>query len=222
MHCVFHGIRFKVKKDWVSGTDALLFFSYLCIMNRKKIEVEVASISSSQVEAGAFAMVMQEVDGERKLPIIIGAYEAQAVLFELKKMMQARPMTHHMFCSVLKTLGAELLRVLIYRVESGVFFSYLYLKQGDTIYRVDSRTSDAVIMALHLKAPVLVYEDILDAERVKSPEEAEEAAKQGRKPERWSLEMLQAELKRAVEDEDYEKAAMLRDEINRRTENEKE
>lgn len=186
-------------------------------MNKKRIELQVLNISNSQAQAGAYAMVLGEVDGSRKLPVIIGASEAQAMLIEMKGVIPPRPLTHNLFASVLEVLGVKLMRVLIYKVDNGVFYSYLYLKADETILRVDARTSDAVVLALRMDAPILVYEDILEAERVKTegntPTDAQDPDKDTSSKEEM-LERLKAALQKAVDEEDYERAAQLRDLIN--------
>ena len=97
-------------------------------MNKKKIELQVLNISNSQAQAGAYALVLGEAGGERQLPIIIGATEAQAMVIEMKGIVPPRPLTHNLFASVLEVLGVKLMRILIYKVDNGVFYSYLYMK----------------------------------------------------------------------------------------------
>lgn len=190
-------------------------------MNKKKIELQILNISNSQAQAGAYALVLGEVGGERQLPIIIGASEAQAMVIELKGIVPPRPLTHTLFASVLEALGAQLLRVLIYKTDNGIFYSYLFLKEGESILRVDARTSDAVMLALRMNAPILIYEEILEAEQLI----ADSSAGNGKMPEREktskkdTVEMLKAALQKAVEEEDYERAALLRDQINQQTHN---
>ena len=185
-------------------------------MNKKKIELQVLNISNSQEQAGAYAMLLGEVDGPRKLPVIIGASEAQAMLIEIKGIIPPRPMTHNLFASVLEVLGVKLTRVLIYKVDNGVFYSYLYLKAEETMLRVDARTSDAVALSLRMSAPIYVYEDILNAERVKIEEDADEGSHitKASTPEE-ALAELKSALQKAVNEENYERAAQLRDQINR-------
>ena len=139
-------------------------------MNKKKIELQVLNISNSQAQAGAYALVLGEVGGKRQLPIIIGATEAQAMVIEMKGIVPPRPLTHNLFASVLEVLGVKLMRILIYKVDNGVFYSYLYMKAEETILRIDARTSDAVALALRMNAPIFVYEDILEAECLKTVE----------------------------------------------------
>ena len=139
-------------------------------MNKKKIELQVLNISNSQAQAGAYALVLGEAGGERQLPIIIGATEAQAMVIEMKGIVPPRPLTHNLFASVLEVLGVKLMRVLIYKVDNGVFYSYLYMKAEETILRIDARTSDAVALALRMNAPIFVYEEILETECLKTGE----------------------------------------------------
>ena len=139
-------------------------------MNKKKIELQVLNISNSQAQAGAYALVLGEVGGERQLPIIIGATEAQAMVIEMKGIVPPRPLTHNLFASVLEVLGVKLMRILIYKVDNGVFYSYLYMKAEETILRIDARTSDAVALALRMNAPIFVYEEILETECLKTGE----------------------------------------------------
>ena len=174
-------------------------------MNRNKVEIRVLSVSYSQEQAGAYALLLGEVDGPRKMPVIIGTAEAQAILIETKGIRPPRPLTHELFASVLDVLGARLLRVLIYKVENGLFYSYLYLQSGNDIIRVDSRTSDAVAMAMRMQSPILVYEDILNAERMKTDDEEEEQP---------TIDSIKKALDEAIAHEEYEKAASLRDMIN--------
>lgn len=105
---------------------------------KKKIELEVLNISNSQEQAGAYALVLGEVEGTRQLPVIIGAAEAQAMLISLKGIIPPRPLTHNLFASCLEVLGVNMMRALIYRVDNGVFYSYIYLKADDAIIRMDA------------------------------------------------------------------------------------
>ncbi len=189
-------------------------------MSKPKVELQVVNISGSQVQAGAYAMLLAEKDGDRQLPIIIGASEAQAIIMELRGITPPRPLTHELFASVIQVLGAKILRVLIYRAENGIFYSYLFLSAGEKLIRVDSRTSDAIALALHTKAPILIYEDILEAEKLNlKPEKpvGENNRKQNLKNDpvnqMQSVEIMQSALDKAIANEDYEQAAVLRDMI---------
>lgn len=190
-------------------------------MSKKKVELQVLNISNSQAQAGAYALVLGEVDGKRQLPVIIGASEAQAMVIELKGIVPPRPLTYNLFASVLEVLGVQLMHVLIYKVENGVFYSYLYMKEDETILRIDARTSDAVALALRMSAPIFIYEEILETEQLKTEKstdndhknEQEDLSKDN------ALDILKAALQKAVEEEDYEHAALLRDQINQHKNN---
>lgn len=187
-------------------------------MNKKKVELRLLSISSSQAQVGAYAMVLGEVDGPRQLPVIIGSAEAQSLMIEMRGILPPRPLTHTLFASVLHTLSVELRRVLIYKVENGIFSAYLYLKTEETLLRVDARTSDAVALAIRMDAPIFIYDDILEAECLKAehtapPAERKTENKGASTPEK-TLRQLAAELQRAIDKENYERAAELRDIIN--------
>lgn len=188
-------------------------------MNKKKIELQVLNISNSQAQAGAYALVLGETGGGRQLPIIIGATEAQAIIIEMRGIVPPRPLTHNLFASVLEILGVKLMRVLIYKTNNGIFYSYLYMKVEETILRVDARTSDAVTLALRMHAPIFVYEDILNAECLKTGANFTDpmGSDDPNKDELWqedTIEILKTALQKAVDEENYERAAQLRDQIN--------
>ena len=183
-------------------------------MNKKKIELQVLNISNSQAQAGAYALVLGEVGGKRQLPIIIGATEAQAMVIEMKGIVPPRPLTHNLFASVLEVLGVKLMRILIYKVDNGVFYSYLYMKAEETILRIDARTSDAVALALRMNAPIFVYEECLKtAEGSTDPMGGSEPDKDELLQED-TIGILKTALQKAIEEEDYERAAQIRDQIN--------
>lgn len=182
-------------------------------MSRNKTELRVLSLSFSQEESGAYALLLGEMDGERQLAVIIGASEAQAILLELKGIRSPRPLSHQLFASVIEALNVRLLRVLIYKVEKGLFYSYLFLQTENSIIRVDARTSDAIAIAMCLQSPIFIYEDLLEREKLnlgnKKTQSDDTLAK-----EQPPIESIKRALADAVEAEDYEKAALLRDLIN--------
>ncbi len=189
-------------------------------MNKKKIELQILNITNSQAQAGAYAMLLSEVNGERQLPVIIGASEAQAMMIEMKGIVPPRPLTHNLFASVLEVVGVKLLRVLIYKVDNGVFYSYLYMKADETILRIDARTSDAAALALRMNAPILIYEEILEAECLKTDIKQADDGKESDKTaysQEPTLEQLKAALQKAINEENYELAAKLRDQIQRKS-----
>lgn len=188
-------------------------------MDRKSVQLQILNISKSQAQVGAFALVLSEVDGTRLLPVIIGAFEAQAMIIQIKGIVPSRPLTHRLLTSIFEALNVELNKILIYRVEEGVFFSFLYIKDTNgAITRIDARTSDAIILALQTGAPIFVYEDILNMECLKTEDgmnvDSKTFFKQEQTMSENNLETLTAALQKAIEDEDYERAAILRDQIN--------
>lgn len=194
----------------------------------KKIELQVRNITNSQAQVGAFAMLLGEVNGERQLPIIIGPAEAQATALYLKGIKTPRPLTHDLFMTSLTVMGASLLRVLIYKAKEGIFFSYIYLKKDDEITRIDARTSDAIALAVRADCPILIYDSILERERLHmSDEERPRNEDSGNNKEEQENPVpsnatsisLEEELEKAIKAENYELAAKIRDQINVRNQN---
>lgn len=183
-------------------------------MNRNKIELQVLSLSYSQEQTGVYALLLGEVDGPRKLPVIIGSAEAQAILLEIRGITSPRPLTYQLFAATLEALDVRLLRVLIYRIENGLFYSYLYLQSDRSIIRIDSRTSDAVVMAMRLHCPILIYEDVLEAWKMKPDNGDMPETASSRRGKAETINRMEEALQEAIEAEEYEKAANLRDMIN--------
>ncbi len=187
----------------------------------KKIELRVINISNSQAQASAYAMVLQEIRGDRQLPIIIGAAEAQSIALKMKDIKAPRPLTHDLFTSCLTLFDISVSEVLIYRASEGVFYSYVYFKKGDSEIRIDARTSDAIAMAVRSHCRIFIYESILERESITVQEriaiEVEEAEKKDKGVYACeSTSSLRSALSKALEDENYELASLLRDEIMRR------
>ena len=183
----------------------------------KKVELEILDISDTQAQAGAYVILLGEKNGSRKLPLIVGSSEAQATAIYIKGVKTQRPLTHDLFHASLSAFGALLLRILIYKVNEGVFYSYLFFKQDEKIIRIDARTSDAIALAIRSEAPILIYDAILEAEKVNIDDSKESkitVQKSSFKKEQRS-EDLEKSLKQAIEDENYELAALLRDELSK-------
>lgn len=191
-----------------------------------KIKLEIIGMSYSQSQSGAYALILGETNGERRLPIIIGGFEAQAIAIELEKMKPSRPLTHDLFKSFSDTFKITIKEVIINKFIEGVFHAELVCLDGKIEHRIDARTSDAVALALRFHCPIYTIEKIMSAAGIIVDDKKEETAKkktQTKKPstkvyEQLSLEELNNLLKKAVEKEDYEKAGKIRDEINRRKE----
>lgn len=191
----------------------------------KKIELQVLNISNSQAQIGAYAMLLGEVNGERQLPIIIGPAEAQSTALFLKGFHTPRPLTHELFLNTLQVLGTALIKVLIYKAEEGIFYSYIYLKKENEIIRIDARTSDAIAMAVRAECPIFIYESILNRECIRITNEendgdhSEEDEQMENQEEDVTQDIgisLEKALEEAIKQENYELAARIRDEIKKK------
>jgi len=198
----------------------------------KKIELDIVGLSYSQSQSGAYALVLSEKTGTRRIPIIIGGFEAQAIAIELEKMTPSRPLTHDLFKSFAETFNITLREVVIHNLVEGIFYSRLVCVNEITgeEKEIDARTSDAVALALRFRCPIYTYEFIvknagieLDTELEKSSEKEDITGEETReensgKSDLSSLseEELNRLLRQAVEKEDYELATRIRDELNRR------
>ncbi len=185
-----------------------------------KIKLSVLGFSFNQSQSGTYGLVLAEEDGLRRLMIVIGTPEAQSIAFKLQGSIPPRPLTHDLFQTLLAQLGILLLEVNIYKYEDGVFFSKMILRQGTEIIEIESRTSDAIAIALRTKSPVYTSETIMQEQAVvfddnTSEDNASEDEKDNLALD-YSLlneEELQSLLKDAIDGEDYELASLLRDEL---------
>mgnify|MGYP001386982134 FL=1 len=196
----------------------------------EKIKLDIAGLSYSQTQSGAYALVLSEVIGKRRLPIIIGGFEAQAIAIELEKMTPSRPLTHDLFKNFADNFKINLVEVIIYNLVEGIFFARLICEQNGKEVEIDSRTSDAIALAVRFESPIYTYEFvlnsagiILDDEELSENEDItteinlEEITKNP--TERMTLKELKKQLKNSIDNEDYEAASRFRDEINNRKEN---
>ena len=187
-----------------------------------KVEIRFLRITYSHTHAGAYALILSEVDGDRRLPIIIGGVEAQAIAIQVENIKPARPLTHDLFKNVSDTLGFTLKEVVINDLVEGIFHAKLVVEQDGQEVEIDARSSDAIALALRFECPVYTYEFILGAAGVKveEGEEAEEPVEKAGKVEKRVTQMTMEELRHmldeALESEDYERASKLRDEMKRR------
>ncbi|MEZ5197298.1 MAG: bifunctional nuclease family protein [Bacteroidales bacterium] len=193
----------------------------------EKIKLEIIGMSYSQSQSGAYALILGEVAGQRRLPIIIGGFEAQAIAIELEKMKPTRPLTHDLFKSFAETFGITISEVVINNFIQGVFHAELVCLDGKRELRIDARTSDAVALALRFHCPIYTYEKIMSAAGIIVDEKKEtaEGSKSKSKTEKsetkniyeqYTTTELKDLLQKAVEKEEYEKASRIRDEITRR------
>ena len=194
----------------------------------EKIKLEILGLSPSQSQTGSFALVLGEEYGNRRLPIIIGMFEAQAIAIEIEKIQPNRPMTHDLFKSFAKAFNYSVSEIIISDLKEGIFFARLQCTDGirDTV--IDARPSDAIAIALRFNVPIYTYETILSEAGITSGSQSDadepiEEIVQSSKPRTWtdqiknmSLEELHKVLEQSLNNEEYEKAAKIRDEIARR------
>lgn len=194
-----------------------------------KIELEILGLSSSQSQSGSFALVLGETTGNRRLPIIIGMFEAQAIAIEIEKIVPNRPMTHDLFKAFAQNFNYTVEEIVISDLKEGVFFAKIVCSNGSSTVEVDARPSDAIAIGLRFSVPIFTYETVLsEAGIVLTEEEGEKEARpvsssepSASKPfseqlKEFSSDRLQTILDEALKNEDYEKAAKIRDELKKR------
>jgi len=191
----------------------------------KKIKLEISGLSYSQTQAGAYALVLSEVDGNRTLPIIIGSFEAQAIALELEKMKPSRPLTHDLFKTFADAFSMKVTEVVIHSLKEGVFHSKLVCEDGVKEVEIDARTSDAIAIAVRFNCAIYTYDSILSSSGIILSDDEVKPKKTKKKtepvvitenPETYtgmSLAKLKKQLKSALDNEDYEKACLIRDQI---------
>ncbi len=197
-----------------------------------KIKLEIAGLSYSQTQSGAYALVLAEANGKRRLPIIIGGFEAQAIAIELENMTPSRPLTHDLFKNFADKYQININEIIIYNLVEGIFFAKLYCEQNGTEIQIDSRTSDAIALAVRFECPIYTYEFVLSQAGIilEDEEQSEEDSElieeeysmddfNADPVERLTLDELNSKLKDSIENEDYESASKIRDEIKRRGKN---
>jgi hypothetical protein len=198
----------------------------------KKVKLDIVGLSYSQTQTGAYALVLGEVSGKRRLPIIIGAFEAQAIAIELEKMTPSRPLTHDLFKTFAETFNINVTEVIIYNLVEGIFYAKLICNDAtQQDYEIDARTSDAIALAVRFNCPIYTYEFILSSAGIILEDESLPEAKEGELAEEVtqkisgrddneyhskSTEELKTLLQTALEDEQYELASKIRDELNQR------
>jgi len=206
----------------------------------KKLKLDIVGLSYSQTQSGAYALVLGEINGNRRLPIIIGSFEAQAIAVEIEKMTPSRPLTHDLFKTFAQSFDITVDEVLIYNLVDGIFFAKLICSQGSQTFEIDARTSDAVALAVRFECPIYTYDFIMSAagiviesndfaflENMNTPASDEStpaaaAPQEYNKPKAVSpyasltMEQLENTLEKAIANEQYEVAAKIRDEIERR------
>lgn len=197
------------------------------LIKMEKIQLDIVGLSYSQTQSGAYALVLAEAEGRRRLPIIIGGFEAQAIAIELESMAPSRPLTHDLFKSFAQEFEIHISEVVIYNLVEGIFFAKIICNQNGKEVEIDSRTSDAIALAVRFNCPIYTFEFILGSagiilddedteEMVEEDVSLEELTTSPSSLESASLDDLEKELQEAINMEDYEKASKIRDEIDRR------
>lgn len=193
----------------------------------KKVKLEIVGLSYSQTQTGAYALVLGETKGKRRLPIIIGGFEAQAIAIELEKMTPSRPLTHDLFKSFAEGFNINVIEVLIYNLVEGIFFAKIITNNGSKEVEIDARTSDAIALAVRFNCPINTYEFILSQAGILLDDDAIAGTEGSLEKEdllefeesdylKKSTEELKQMLDTALAEEDYEKASHIRDELNNR------
>jgi uncharacterized protein len=186
-----------------------------------KIELEILAISHSVSQSHNYAVILGEVGGTKRLPIVIGGYEAQGIAIAIEKMTPNRPLTHDLFKATLDNYNVIVTEVIINEFLDGIFYAQLICNQNGDIAIIDSRTSDAIAMAVRFGCPIYTSQSIIDVAGVELDTEGErqENSSASSKSINFTLDELENQLDNAIEIEDYEKAARIRDEINKRKNN---
>ena len=190
----------------------------------KKLEMSIVALSHSLSQSHNYAVVLGELSGNRRLPVVIGAFEAQAIAVAMENMEPNRPLTHDLFKNTLDQLQVDLKEIIISNLIDGVFYAKMICVRDGELLEIDSRTSDALAMAVRFGCPIFTYEFILDAAGVTFEEGEEEVPEQKRSSGRSenkslsarSMQELEELLNSVLAEEDYEQAASIRDEMKRR------
>ncbi|MCB0669962.1 MAG: bifunctional nuclease family protein [Saprospiraceae bacterium] len=198
----------------------------------RKIPLDIVALSHSVSQSHNYAVVLGEQEGSRRLPIVIGAFEAQAIAVAMERMTPNRPLTHDLFKNAMDTFGVDLKEVIINDLLDGIFYAKLVCLRKGEIIEIDSRTSDALALAVRFNCPVFTYEFILETAGVILDDSQEqegavekslgisdepEPEKKGGPLSSYSIDALKTMLEEVLAEENYEKAARIRDEINKRT-----
>lgn len=203
----------------------------------KKIGLDIIGLSYSQTQSGAYALVLGEKNGDRRLPIIIGGFEAQAIAIELENMTPSRPLTHDLFKTFATSFDINIKEVIIYNLVEGIFFAKIICEQDGKIQEIDARTSDSIALAVRFNCPISTYEFILSSAGIILEEGMDElnpeheevegddipyeetSAEKTKEISDLSNKELEVALQEALDSEEYEKASQLRDELNKRNQN---
>ena len=194
----------------------------------EKVKLVIAGLSYSQTQSGAYALMLVEVGGKRRMPIVIGGFEAQAIAVELEKMKPTRPLTHDLFKSFALAYDIFLKEVIIYNFHEGIFYAKLICEKEGVVTEIDSRTSDAIAISVRFNCPIYTFSSILEEagtliedgfdiaidEEIEAEKEVVDEGSDSSSS--LSLKDLEKKLKEALENEDYETASKIRDELKKR------
>ncbi len=190
----------------------------------EKVQVDILGLSTSPSSGGAYALILKEVNGNRRLPIIIGAFEAQSIALEMEGIKPPRPLTHDLMKNIIDTFGVSLQDVFINELRDGTFYAKITIEGVSDSQEVDSRPSDAIALAVRYGVPIFVSDEVLKEAGIAAEAEEEEQGDSPKvdqpaamKKHTSKLEQLQTSLKEAIEKEEYEKAAKLRDDLRKLT-----
>lgn len=184
------------------------------------VKMDILGLSTSPSSGGAYALILSETDGNRRLPIIIGTFEAQAIALELENIKPPRPMTHDLLKNMVLSFDSNVEKIVINDLSEGTFFAQIHYKRKDENIELDARPSDAIALAIRFGAPIFVNKNVLEeaglvTEDVSGGPGDSPGESTGGKQELTKMEQLEKELKTAIETENYEKAAKLRDQIKK-------
>lgn len=192
----------------------------------QKIKLDITGIQYSQTQSGSYVLTLLEVGGRRKLPILIGGFEAQSIAVELEKMVPNRPLTHDLIKTFCKSFGVSVKEIVIYKFLEGVFYSKIICEKDGMLTEIDSRTSDAIAVGVRFNAPIYSYDEVLEevdsnegqenGEEELFDEEEEVDTTMESELRNATKEELNFRLQEAIENEAYELASKIRDELNRR------
>ncbi|MCB9016254.1 MAG: bifunctional nuclease family protein [Lentimicrobiaceae bacterium] len=190
----------------------------------EKIPLKLLGMINSQSQSGAYTLILGETEGKRRLPILINGFEAQAILFHIEQIKIPRPLTHDLFKNFSDAFGISLAEVIISKFAQGIFYATLVCDDGKEIKEIDSRTSDAIALAVRYNCPIYTYEAVLTGAGVSIDEEPDidDLATGGLSDsdehdyDKFSIEELEEMMNEAIEKEEYEKASLIRDSITRR------
>jgi uncharacterized protein len=191
-----------------------------------KIQCEILGLSSSPSTGGAYAILLKEVNGNRRLPIIIGAFEAQAIALEIEGIKPPRPLTHDLLKQIIDNLGAMVLEIVVDELRENTFYAKIMLEVSAMTNEIDARPSDAIALAVRAQAPIFVAEAVMETAAFVPSEEGEETEEKEEpeqqeipKTKEAKIAALQDKLREALDAEEYERAAKIRDDIKRLSSN---